>query len=280
MLTEAAAAGRRRAGDGLRGAPLVHLFVETSDIARQRALLEDVLGLPVIENQFHPPHHRHGLVKYDAGGIILALNLSAEWRFLADESDALVGVFCTAGGEAVVADRLHARGYTLPAAGAAFTDPDGHHYLFRPSAPAEGQGGALEEVRFTVGDLPGSLDFYGRTLGLELVDRAECTLRFATGTIDLVVECAAAAADGRRPRHDTYLPVFYTADVRASYEELRRRGLAFKSARPGFSQIGGTARFADPSGHTFCLYEPSAESLTWGSGPKVRALAADLAAPP
>ena len=49
---------------------------------------------------------------------------------------------------------------------------------------------------------------------------------------------------------------------------LRARGLEF-SPPSGFSDIGGTARFRDPSGHTFCLYQPSAESLTWGSAGKV-----------
>jgi len=279
MLTGSATTGRGRAGDCLYGAPVLHLFLETSDLERQRTLLEGVLGLPVIENQFHPPHHRHGLFKYDAGLVILALNLSAERRFPTDESDALATVFRTALDGAALADRLRARGFTAPAPGAAFTDPDGHHYLFRPAPRPAGRDAAVEEIRLAVGDLPRSLDFYGGTLGLTLVARTGGSLRFATGTVDLVVERAGAAADGRRPRHDTYLPVFYTPDIRRAYEGLRRRGLAFKSARPGFSQIGGTARFADPFGHTFCLYEPSAESLTWGSGAKVRALAANQAAP-
>jgi hypothetical protein len=48
----------------------------------------------------------------------------------------------------------------------------------------------------------------------------------------------------------------------------------------GFSEIGGTIRFDDPSGHRLCLYVPSRESLTWGSGPKVLELAGAPAAAP
>jgi hypothetical protein len=65
--------------------------------------------------------------------------------------------------------------------------------------------------------------------------------------------------------------VFYTADVVDAERALRARGVAFSSSA-GFSDIGGTARFRDPSGHTFCLYQPSAESLTWGSAGKVAEL--------
>jgi catechol 2,3-dioxygenase-like lactoylglutathione lyase family enzyme len=256
---------------GLRGAPLLFLFLETPDIARQRALLEQVLALPLIENQFHPPHSRHGLFKYDAGGLILALNLAAERRFRADESDALLSVIRTPWDDDALRDRFRAAGFAGPTAAHRFTDPDGHHYSFLhdPTAP----GATVAELRLGALDIPRSLDYFGSTLGLELLHRTDHALLFATGTIDLALERARTAPDGRQPRRDAYLPVFHTPDIRAAFEALRRRGLAFRSEHPGFSQIGGTARFVDPSGHAFCLYEPSAESLTWGSGPKVRDLA-------
>jgi catechol 2,3-dioxygenase-like lactoylglutathione lyase family enzyme len=131
----------------------------------------------------------------------------------------------------------------------------------------------VEELQLVTADLTQSFDFYARKLGLKLLDRGERWLRFTTGTVALRIELSRTAMDGRRLRRDTYLPVFQTLDIHRSFEVLQARGTTFKVDRPGFSQIGGTARFADPDGQTFCLYQPSAESLTWGSGAKVRAIA-------
>jgi hypothetical protein len=92
--------------------------------------------------------------------------------------------------------------------------------------------------------------------------------RFATDSLDLVLDQCPSAVDGRPIRHSACLMVFYTSDVEAAKQALARRGLTFRSG-VGFSDIGGTARFNDPSGHIFCLYQPSAESLMWGSADKV-----------
>ncbi len=271
----------------LRGAPLLYIFYETASLPRQRELCEDVFGLPVIENQFHPPHEYHGLVKYDAGGTILSLNLAREARFEKEASDGFVTVLSVDSEEAL-RDRLRAHGYTPPKeAGSLFTDAYGHHYTFRgrSGAPANGRGPSpvpavpplpsgptVQELRLTVSDLAASVTFYRDTLGLELLEQHDETARFATGTVDLVIERGQLAPDGRPPRYTTYLIVFYTYQIERMWETLQRRGLVFKSHRVGFSDIGSTVRFFDPSGHTFCLYEPSEESLGWGSGPKVREL--------
>ena len=37
--------------------------------------------------------------------------------------------------------------------------------------------------------------------------------------------------------------------------------------------IGVIARFHDPDGHAFYLYQPSAEALSWPSGAKIASLA-------
>ncbi len=254
----------------LREAPLLFVFYETTGLARQRQLLEQILGLKVIESQFHPPHHSHGLVKYDAGGVILALNLSGPGKLSEDGSDGMAAALSTPCPDTAAA-RLVAHGCTA-SAGGVFTDPDGHHYVIRaaPSASRLGPEVSVPELRLVVGDLAASLSFYGETLGLELRGRTDGELRFATGSIDLVLQHGRAAPDGRPGRHDGYLIVFHTGDVQRAFEGLRGRGLRFKQPRVGFSAIGGTARFTDPTGHTYCLYEPSAVSLSWGSGLKVR----------
>ncbi|HEU4324157.1 MAG TPA: VOC family protein [Roseiflexaceae bacterium] len=258
----------------LHHAPLLYVFFETSNLEHQRMFCERVLGLPVIENQFHPPHEYHGLVKYDGGRLILSLNLSSERKFQQDASDGMVTVLDV--DRAAVLERLRAHGYQPPdGPDGLLTDTYGHHYLLR-EAPAAG-GPAVQELRLTVADLAASVEFYSRVLGLELLERGNGQARLATGTVDLLLQAGALAPDGKTIRHDKYLIVFYAADIAATHAELIQRGLVFKATRVGYSDIGGTARFADPSGHVLCIYEPSEESLTWGSGAKVREIAASSA---
>jgi len=262
----------------LRSAPLLYVFYETASLTHQRDLCERIIGLPVIENQFHPPHEYHGLVKYDAGQTILSLNLSRERKFEKDASDGLITVLSVESEEAVL-DKLRRNGYEPPRqSGDIFTDSYGHHYIFQTRNKDSNEGQpvpAVRELRLTVSDLGTSVAFYRDTLGLELLDQTQSEARFATGGVDLVIVESDMAPDGRPPRYTTYLLVFYTRNICEAREALIERGLVFKSHRVGFTDIGGSARFFDPSGHVFCIYEPSEESLTWGSGSKVKELIAD-----
>ncbi len=69
--------------------------------------------------------------------------------------------------------------------------------------------------------------------------------------------------------------VFHVTDIEQMVEALSRTGIQFGRGITR-SGIGAIAKFMDPSGHVFYLYEPSAEALRWPSGPK---LAQILAAP-
>jgi catechol 2,3-dioxygenase-like lactoylglutathione lyase family enzyme len=249
--------------DGLADAPLMFVFLDVSSLPRHRRLYEQVFGFHAVESQFHPPHEHHGLVKYDAGGTILAVNLFAERKFQRPEADG-VTLICRVDEP----DRLAGLTDYGHVAGTSFTDTDGHHYQFADQPPADpGLRAEISGLRLAVPDLAAAVPFYRDLLGLRPV--TETNLR--TGSIDLSLEEAAQSPDGRPIRHNACLMVFYTADVVGAEQALRERGVAFSSGA-GFSDIGGTARFRDPSGHTFCLYQPSAESLTWGSADKVMEL--------
>jgi catechol 2,3-dioxygenase-like lactoylglutathione lyase family enzyme len=260
----------------LRAAPLLYVFYETASLPHQRELCERILGLRVIENQFYPPHEYHGLVKYDGGQIILSLNLLKEGRFRQDVSDAFITVLSVDDEEAVW-EQLRQHGYTTQKPGSLFTDAYGHHYLFRSANTNHHVGPAVQELRLTVNDFDASLAFYRDILDLELLDQADRTARFATGTVDLVIQQGQTAPDGRTARYHTYLIVFYTEDIFEKRDVLVQRGLV-RSPRVGSSDIGYTTRFTDPSGHTYCLYKPSEESLTWESGPKVMEIVANSGA--
>jgi predicted enzyme related to lactoylglutathione lyase len=246
-------------------ARLLYLFLEIVDLRAARHFFERVIGLPLIEVEPHMPHHRHGVVKYDAGSLILSLNLSKWSRFDPHASDALVAAI------AIDATNLEDRlaGSNFGAATGQrgiFTERHGHHFEFRrkPSkAPT------IEELRLTANDLEVSIAFYRDVLDIPLLHRSPDAARFAAGDLDLVLQRGRTAADGRQPFLKSYLPVFYTPDIVATQRELIARGVFFRRAQPGFSEIGGSSRFEDPSGHTLCLYQPSEESLTWGSGSKV-----------
>jgi predicted enzyme related to lactoylglutathione lyase len=262
----------------LRRSPLLYVFLETRQLTRQRELLESLIGLPVIEVESHLPHERHGVVKYDAGNLIISLNLAGSSRFRGDGSDAL-GTVLTVDPAWHIDEQLRNNTGLATAQGRGlFTDMHGHHFLLR-SAPVDRTGHlrwpAVEELRLRVADLAVSVPFYRDVLGLDLLVQAENTAHFATGTVRLVLECGQVAADGRHLRRNTYLLVFYSKDIEQTRAALMQRGLVFKTQRVGSGEIGWTIRFEDPSGHRFCLYEPSAESLTWGSGEKVMEIVAD-----
>jgi predicted enzyme related to lactoylglutathione lyase len=236
------------------------VFLDVPSLPRQRRLLEDVLQLRLIENQFHPPHEHHGLVKYDAGGTILAINLFAERKFGGRGSDAATLVCRTTKDDLPRRLRDHGR-----VDGRSFTDAGGHHYLFRDAAPDDPELVTdIVEMQLDVTDLGVSVPFYRDVLGLRTVDASPDGCRFRTGSLDLVLKYRPAPPRAEQPRYSALLAVFYMADVVSAARELTDRGLAFRTG-PGFSDIGGTARFSDPSGHVFCLYQPSPESLTWSS---------------
>jgi len=250
---------------------IVYLFIDTMNLPLEQQFLEEVMGLEVIENTYHPPHHRHGVLKYDAGDTILALNI-ADSAFDPAGSDRVVTVFgASPMREAQVYARLQANGLAAPRIqGGEFADPDAHRFALCPRALTEPwmmeeAPPRLEALRLSVDDLPASIRFYREQLGLTLVTRSETSATFASGNVDLVLHTRDAEASSEPPRWG-FLTVFHTEDVRDTTDALRDLGVTGITAAR-FSQIGGTSRFKDPTGHRFCLYQPSAECLGWESGP-------------
>ena len=249
----------------LRRAPLLYVFYETSRIRRQRWLFESVIGLPVIEVEPHLPHHRHGVFKYDGGGIILSHNMTGPSRFVDDESDGLVTVFGVP--NALARERIALSVMVSERVRGVLTDDEGRHY--RVTVQPSLNRTVVEELQLVVEELDESVAFYRDVLDLDLLEHDDAGARFATGSVPIRLLQSDTSVDGRRLRRETYLIVFHAPEIGQVRDELVARGLAFKGPRVGYSEIGGTIRFDDPSGNRFCLYVPSEESLTWGSGPKV-----------
>lgn len=254
---------------------VMFLFYEVTDIPRSRAFVENALGLELIENRFHPPHERHGVAKYDAGNVILALNLAVK-TFVREASDGIVTVFGTdPRHEARIYARLFSEGLSSPlVAGDVFPDHDRHEFAVRsvrrPADDGESRRALhIEEIRYTVEDVGESVAFYHEVLGLPVLHREDDRAQLAAANLRLLLHRRTLSPP---VRHDGLLTVFYAAEIEAVYASLEQRGMDFRNKKVRYSDIGGSVRFLDPDGHSFCLYEPSEECLSWESGPKVQEL--------
>lgn len=250
----------------LSHAPLMYVFFETYQLETEREFFECSIGLPVLEIESHLPHHRHGVVKYDAGKIILSLNWTSSDNFSDETSDGMTTVFDRNPG--VDTPGPYPGAISIDDAGLV-TDLHGHHFYFSRSCHGEPGPPSVQELRLCVHNLATSVSFYRDILGLELIDQRSGSVRFAAGGIDLSLYERSMGPDGRRMRYDTYLLVFYTPQIDEVRSSLMERGLVFKGSHIAHSEIGATARFEDPSGHRICIYEPSQACLSWGSGRKV-----------
>ncbi|HYY59218.1 MAG TPA: VOC family protein [Pyrinomonadaceae bacterium] len=258
---------------------ILYVFIDVTALRSQRTFFEEVLRLEVVEHQFHPPHHRHGVIKYDAGDVIVALNI-ADPDFDRNASDGIVMVFSAPPmREAQIYAELHINGYAPPTrAGDIFTDVDNRRYsLIRVAPPVKWEGeerACLRELHLDVEDMSQSRAFYEEALGLVMFEQTPATTAFATGNVKLVLRELSPSESQAPSRHKGNLIVFHTENINETYEKLSKRGVNFQG-QVGYSEIGGSVRFTDPTGHVFCLYEPSQESLTWSSGTKVREILAD-----
>jgi catechol 2,3-dioxygenase-like lactoylglutathione lyase family enzyme len=117
----------------------------------------------------------------------------------------------------------------------------------------------IKSIKFTsipVSDQDRALEFYTNSLGFRvLTDQPfddhqrwiELALPGNGGSVVLFTP------DEHRDRIGTFQHVaFYTDDVRASYEELRRRGVEFVQ-EPQTADWGTAAIFKDPDGNVFVL---------------------------
>ena len=92
-----------------------------------------------------------------------------------------------------------------------------------------------------------------------------------------VVDVSEHACPPRRldPEHmEGKAVVFHVTEIEHVVEGLSRRGIRFSDGLKR-SRIGAIAKFKDPTGHTFYLYEPSAEALSWPSGAKLKQILAE-----
>jgi catechol 2,3-dioxygenase-like lactoylglutathione lyase family enzyme len=250
-------------GSGER-ALISFVFLDVTDVSGARRFFEEALGLFVAENRFHPPHHIHGLVKYDAGSVLLCLNKARPGFDRAGSDYARVGLVT---GDEAWRSRSRANPWIARiAAHDLAISADNHAFPVRHAA---GPGAAVAHLDFAVRDLGRTQDFFARALGLDFGRVDACTAEAQAGPLRLRFRRTTFAPDRHRP--GVFLTVLHSSDVERSMAAMSLRGVTFLSAAQD-SRIGRTVRFADPDGHHYCLYQPSAESLGWESGTTLRRL--------
>jgi predicted enzyme related to lactoylglutathione lyase/predicted lactoylglutathione lyase len=144
--------------------------------------------------------------------------------------------------------------------GAPFADPDGNHLqLHRRYAPVERFDIPVQEVERTdfigvnVRDRDRASEFYGGTLGLKANQLASPDWpEFEAENVGVVLSTPEQKGGGDfRPYYGIALRV---ADVGASMEDLRGRGVEFEFAEPYDSGVCHMAFFEDPDGNGLMLH--------------------------
>ena len=80
---------------------------------------------------------------------------------------------------------------------------------------------------------------------------------------------------GDPPRAPAMSAVFLVKDIADETKELAARGVIFPDGIVE-GEIGRVAKFSDPVGHSYFLYEPSATALSWPSGAVIKSLQSEL----
>jgi catechol 2,3-dioxygenase-like lactoylglutathione lyase family enzyme len=127
------------------------------------------------------------------------------------------------------------------------------------------KGGRLDNpapllgVTLLVSDLARSRKFYEGVLGLKVVeeDRDDVTLDAGNIVLRLRLEPSIGLMDRYRQSRmlrDQYS--FYTPDIEAEVSNLSKQGVSFGRGIDRSISAGALARFFDPDGHSFWLWQP------------------------
>jgi catechol 2,3-dioxygenase-like lactoylglutathione lyase family enzyme len=158
------------------------------------------------------------------------------------------------------------------------------------------QGAPLIYLFLFVRDPDEAFDVYAKKLGLTDLEGGPCSrasnadeegvVKYDTGGVILTTHSLETVREDEEiidhpcpPR--TVNPtrmggkavVFYVPDIDAAVSNLTGAGIHFRRSTSR-SSIGAMAEFADPSGHTFYLYQPSPEAMRTPSGRKLEKILA------
>lgn len=131
-------------------------------------------------------------------------------------------------------------------------------------------------VNLMVGDIERSAAFYADFLGAPpMRNGGDPNPAFDVGQCLLSLKPRAASAPAARDR--TAIMTFMVPNIDEASSALQSRGV--KVSEIMRYEIGATADFQDPDGHSLALYEPSEAAMGWPSGGKIAAIVNGRTAP-
>lgn len=130
-------------------------------------------------------------------------------------------------------------------------------------------------VNLMVGDVDRSTAFYTRFLAAAPIGDGPSRGAFDVGQCLLWLKPRGAPAPSAKDR--TAMMAFLVKDIDKASAALRSRGIEVGAV--DHNEIGATADFRDPDGHSLALYEPSAPAMAWPSGAKIASIANGRTAP-
>lgn len=280
--------------------PICYLFLYVRDLAMARELFETKLGFDPVETDEAAAKYQAGLTMI---ALNRASDFGIDLNAPRTRPLIVLHAGDVAAADAALAVRGVRRGsidrYDIGAT-VEILDPERHGLmLYEPSKealtwpsaekiravmgdedPAARAGAHLVEGDFRMGarpviylflfvrDAEEAREFYSAKLGLKILetDDAVGVVKYDVGSFILATHAEGdLGARGDPPRACGMASVFLVRDMDAAYVELGRRGVEF-AGPPSTSAIGRTARFQDPNGHAFFLYQPSPTALGWPSG--------------
>lgn len=284
----------------LTTSPICYLFVYVRDLAAARELFEAKLGFDPVESDDAAAKYQAGRVMI---ALNRAADFSIDLDGPRTRALIVQHAGDVAAADAALAVRGVRRGsidrYGIGAT-VEILDPERHGLmLYEPSEealtwpsaakiravmgdedPAARPGAHLLNGDFRMGarpviylflfvrDAEEAREFYAGKLGLKVIETDE-TVGVVKYDVDSFILATHAEDDlgarGDPPRSCGMASVFLVRDADAAHAELVQRGVEF-TAPPSTSAIGRTARFRDPNGHAFFLYQPSPAAMLWPSG--------------
>lgn len=109
----------------------------------------------------------------------------------------------------------------------------------------------LNNITFPVSNLKETVDFYEKVLGLKKQFECPTYVIFDCGGVELAIE-----PGGRKGKKEGLPYVFLLVDdVDTEYQQLKEKGVKFKSKPEDVSWGGRVASLTDPDGNVLCLLQ-------------------------
>jgi catechol 2,3-dioxygenase-like lactoylglutathione lyase family enzyme len=153
--------------------------------------------------------------------------------------------------------------------------PTWRRFMSDRNANAVLAGARMVGVNLMVGDIDKSAAFYTQLLGAAPVSDAKSGPAFDVGRCVLWLKARSGPAPAARDR--TAMMTFLVKDINKASAALRSGGIEVGDIFR--YEVGATADFRDPDGHSLALYEPSTDALGWPSGTMLTSIANERLAP-